>query len=640
MMTSQEIRNSFLTFFRDRDHRVVPSAPVIPHGDPTLLFTNAGMNQFKDVFLGTGSREYRRAVDSQKCIRVSGKHNDLEEVGRDTYHHTFFEMLGNWSFGDYYKREAIIWAWELLTEVWGLDRTRLYATVYEDDDEAEQLWKDVTDIAPDNVLRFGKKDNFWEMGETGPCGPCSEIHIDRTPDRSGRRLVNQGDPSVMEIWNLVFIQNNRTASGDLELLPERHVDTGMGFERICAVLQNKDSNYDTDLFSPLIGDIEQITGKSYRDPEAAVAMRVIADHVRMLTFAISDGALPGNEGRGYVLRRILRRAARFGRTLGMKEPFIHALVPSVQKAMDDGFPELRDSSSHVERVVNAEEESFNLTLDKGLEIFETVSASVGSTRVFPGSAAFKLYDTFGFPPDLTDVLATERGMRVDHQEFRQLMEEQRERSRGASGTAAAADEDLGSGLKVDGSKFVGYHVLTAVATVLDSSGNRLVLDQTPFYAASGGQVSDTGTVKIGADTYNVIDVTRQHGTHIMVLDRPPLQEAGIRVEAAVDTSRRRSIERHHSATHLLHESLRRVLGPHVQQQGSLVAPDRLRFDFPHFAKLTSDELKAVEDLVNEKVAQRITVHTEEDMPLEKARAIPGVKMFFGDKYGDYVRVVF
>ena len=414
MTSAAEIRRSFLSFFEERGHRIVRSAPVIPFGDATLLFTNAGMNQFKDVFLGTGRRNYVRAADTQKCIRVSGKHNDLEEVGRDTYHHTFFEMLGNWSFGDYYKPEAIAWAWELLTSVWGLEKWRLYATVFESDSESADLWKRVTDIDPSHILRFGKKDNFWEMGETGPCGPCSEIHFDLTPDRSGKALINTGDPRVMEIWNLVFIQHNRKADGTLEDLPSRHVDTGMGFERVCAVLQEKSSNYDTDIFAPLIGRIAELTRHPYdgrqtpapntRQARMDVAMRVIADHLRALTFAIGDGALPSNEGRGYVLRRILRRAARFGRNLEMHEPFIHRLVPALVETMGSVFPEIRAQQEHIQHVIRGEEEGFNATLDRGLEIFESVAGRIGKGGVFPGADAFKLYDTFGFPgrPDGAD----------------------------------------------------------------------------------------------------------------------------------------------------------------------------------------------------------------------------------------------
>jgi len=645
-MTSREIRESFLAFFREHGHTIVPSAPVIPHGDPTLLFTNAGMNQFKDVFLGTGKRDYVRAADTQKCIRVSGKHNDLEEVGRDTYHHTFFEMLGNWSFGDYYKKEAIGWAWELLTGRWGLDPGRLYATVFETDDEAFALWKSATDIAPDHILRFGKKDNFWEMGDTGPCGPCSEIHIDLTGDGSGRGLVNRGDPRVMEIWNLVFIQNNRNPAGTLEPLPARHVDTGMGFERVCAVMQGKSSNYDTDVFMPVIDAVAARTGRPYTEEQDRVAMRVIADHVRMLTFAIADGAIPGNEGRGYVLRRILRRAARFGRTLGVKEPFIHDIAPAVVGTMGDVFPEIAAAEQHIRRVIRSEEEGFNATLDRGLEIFSSVLDRAGSSGTFPGDDAFRLYDTYGFPLDLTQLMASERGLTVDTSRFDALMEEQRARARRAEGAASAAGEAppgaVFAGLPP--SAFVGYESLEVEARVTGIIGGKYIaLDRTPFYARSGGQVDDTGVIEGDAFAAEVIGIEKdgQKILHEVRLTRGALPaEGGGRVRARVSLTRRLDIQRNHSATHLVHEALRRVLGTHVHQQGSLVAPDRLRFDFPHFARITPEEIRRIEDMVNARIAEGIPVRTEVDLPITEARRIPNVKMFFGDRYGERVRVVF
>jgi alanyl-tRNA synthetase len=645
-MNSQETRESFLGFFRERGHRIVPSAPVIPHGDQTLLFTNAGMNQFKDVFLGTGRREYVRAADTQKCIRVSGKHNDLEEVGRDTYHHTFFEMLGNWSFGDYYKREAIGWAWELLTGVWGLEKRRLYATVYETDDEALTLWKEVTDIDPAHVLRFGREDNFWEMGETGPCGPCSEIHIDLTADASGRGLVNVGDPRVMEIWNLVFIQNNRNEGGTLDPLPARHVDTGMGFERVCAVLQGKDSNYDTDIFMPIIEAVAETTGRAYAGEHDRVAMRVIADHVRMLSFAIADGAIPGNEGRGYVLRRILRRAARFGRTLGMREPFIHAVAPAVARSMGSVFPEVVEQQAHIQKVIRAEEESFNTTLDRGLEIFASVLERLGKTKEFPGEDAFKLYDTFGFPLDLTQLMAAERGLEVDTRRFDVLMEEQRTRARRGDMSKPVLDSQPGRDpfASFGPSAFVGYETLetrSVLARVLD--GKFMSLDRTPFYVRAGGQVDDTGVIEGEGFVAEVIasEKNQDRIIHEVKVVRGSIAPAqGRPVTARVDRERRENIQRNHSATHLVHEALRRVLGTHVHQQGSLVAPDHLRFDFPHFAKITPEEIRGIEDIVNGKIADRIPVFTEVDLPIEKARRIPNVKMFFGDRYGDVVRVVF
>ena len=643
-MTSREIRESFLAYFRERGHTIVPSAPVIPHGDPTLLFTNAGMNQFKDVFLGAGSRPYVRAADTQKCIRVSGKHNDLEEVGRDTYHHTFFEMLGNWSFGDYYKKEAIGWAWDLLVGRWGLDARRLYATVYETDDEAADLWKSETGIDPARVLRFGKNDNFWEMGDTGPCGPCSEVHIDLTADGSGGGLVNRGDPRVMEIWNLVFIQNNRRADGVLEPLPARHVDTGMGFERVCAVLQGKSSNYDTDVFMPLIEAVASRTGRAYLEGPDGVAMRVIADHIRMLTFAIADGAIPGNEGRGYVLRRILRRAARFGRTLGMREPFIHDIAPAVVRTMGDVFPELGASEAHIRRVIRSEEEGFSATLDRGLEIFTSVLERAGSSGTFPGDDAFRLYDTYGFPLDLTQLMAAERGLAVDAARFDVLMEEQRARAREggvhAPVLAGSAREELRG---VPSSAFVGYETLETDAHVSGIVDGRFIaLDRTPFYARSGGQVDDTGVIEGETFTAVVVGLEKAGSTllHEVRPTRGTLPAApGGAVRARVDAARRLEIRRNHSATHLVHEALRRVLGTHVHQQGSLVAPDRLRFDFPHFARITPEEIRRIEDMVNERIALRIPVRTEVDLPIEEARKIPHVKMFFGDKYGALVRVV-
>jgi alanyl-tRNA synthetase len=644
-MTSSQIRQSFLDFFAARGHRIVPSAPVIPHGDATLLFTNAGMNQFKDVFLGTGKREYLRAADTQKCIRVSGKHNDLEEVGRDTYHHTFFEMLGNWSFGDYYKREAIGWAWELLTSEWGVDKTRLYATVYESDDEAERLWTEVTDIDPSHVLRFGKKDNFWEMGDTGPCGPCSEIHVDLTADRSGRLLVNAGDPRVMEIWNLVFIQNNRSDRGELEQLPARHVDTGMGFERMCAVLQGKTSNYDTDVFMPIIDAIASATGVAYAGEPERVAMRVIADHIRMLSFAIADGAIPGNDGRGYVLRRILRRAARFGRNLGMREPFIHTLAGAVAVNMGRVFPEIVEKQNHIRKVLKAEEESFNITLDRGLEIFTSVLERAEGMTAFPGDEAFKLYDTYGFPLDLTEMMASERGLAVDTARFEELMNEQKRRARESDKMKASSASIASTGMfdGVSPARFVGYESVESPARVnAVVDGKFIALDRTPFYVESGGQVDDTGTIEAEQFAVEVIDSFKSDARilHEVRLIRGSLNHApGTEVIARVDRSRRTSIQRNHSATHLLHEALRRVLGSHAHQHGSLVAPDHLRFDFPHFGKLSAAELHAIEEMVNGKIADGIAVETAVDLPIDKARKIPNVKMFFGDKYGDLVRVV-
>jgi alanyl-tRNA synthetase len=648
-MKSSEIRNSFLKFFSDRGHTIVPSAPVIPHDDPTLLFTNAGMNQFKDVFLGKGKRGYVRAADSQKCIRVSGKHNDLEEVGIDTYHHTFFEMLGNWSFGDYYKKDAIEWAWELLTEVWGLDKKRLYATVYETDTEAEDLWKKNTDIDPTRVLRFGKKDNFWEMGETGPCGPCSEIHIDLTDDLSGCSLVNAGDPRVMEIWNLVFIQYNRDENGTLTPLPAMHVDTGMGFERMCAVLQQKKSNYDTDVFIPIINRVTELAGKVYTsklNSPSDIAMRVISDHVRMLSFSIADGGIPSNEGRGYVMRRILRRAARFGRTLGLHEPFLYKVVDAVIKSMGGHYPEIGERKSHIEKIIRGEEESFNQTLDRGLDIFESVVVRLGDSKIFPGEDAFKLFDTFGFPLDLTEMMATERGLKVDSGRFAHLMEVQRDRARKASKKfdskqVAVQVQDLP---QHDVSRFVGYENFEVETEVISASGDQIVLKETPFYSESGGQVSDTGEIIIGGQNFQVIDVKKSAGVIIHKTSTAVSLPALTKVKAKVDIPRRKNIMRNHTVTHLLHEALRVVLGDHLHQQGSLVAPDRLRFDFNHFEKITPEQIKAIEKLVNEKIAEKIPVISLNDpsewLTIDEAkRRYPKLKMYFGEKYGDRVRVV-
>jgi alanyl-tRNA synthetase len=658
-MTSTQIRQSFLDYFAKHQHAIVPSAPVIPGDDPTLLFTNAGMNQFKDVFLGTGTRPYSRAADTQKCIRVSGKHNDLEEVGRDTYHHTFFEMLGNWSFGDYYKKEAIGWAWDLLTNVWGLPKNRLWATVYRDDDEAETLWKSVTDIDPSHVLRFGEKDNFWEMGETGPCGPCSEIHIDRTPNGTATAsMVNAGLPELMEIWNLVFIQYNRDAAGVLHPLPAKHVDTGMGFERICAVLQGKSSNYDTDVFMPLIQAASTMSGKPYdgrmdgsvsaEQAERDVAMRVIADHVRTLTFAIADGAIPSNEGRGYVLRRILRRAARFGRTLGLREPFLHRLVPTLTATMGGVFSEIVQKSTHVERVIHGEEESFNATLDRGLEVFEQIASrlrSGGGTRI-SGDDAFKLYDTFGFPIDLTQLMAAERGLTVDEDGFRASLERQKERSRDAhkgAGHAAGAKFTADPALGAE-TRFLGYRTLESEARIVRADEQFILLDQTPFYGESGGQVGDSGVIEAVGRTIRVLETQKDGKVFGHRYEGSASDLVGATVRARVDAERRAAIARNHSATHLVHEALRRVLGEHLHQQGSLVADSHLRFDFNHFERVSPDDLKAIESLVNEKIGQAIPVHTLDEpsewVTIDEAkRRWPNVKMFFGEKYGERVRVV-
>ncbi len=641
MLTSQEIRKQFLDFFERKDHRIVPSSPVIPFDDPTLLFTNAGMNQFKDVFLGTGTREYKRAANTQKCIRVSGKHNDLEEVGFDTYHHTFFEMLGNWSFGDYYKKEAIQWAWELLTEVWKLPKERLYATVYQTDDEAFNCWITLTDIKPSHVLRFGEKDNFWEMGETGPCGPCSEIHINLSDNLDDASLVNAGTPDCIEIWNLVFIQYNRLSDGSLEQLKAKHVDTGMGFERLTAVLQGKRSNYDTDIFTPLIKRLESLTGKKYDSEVNQIAMRVIADHIRTLAFAIADGSLPSNEGRGYVLRRILRRASRFARKLDVHDPLIYKLVPTLVYTMGDVFPEISQNQKHIEEVIKSEEESFGETLDRGLEIFDSIVKKLKSekSKVIPGEEAFKLYDTYGFPLDLTELMAREIGFTVDKQGFDELMEIQRTRSR-ESGKYFEAPSIMTKIEKTEVKRidFLGYDKLESDAKVILQENEFLLLDQTPFYGEAGGQVGDTGKIIYNDIFLDVLDTHRDGDVIIHKIDSTNFDLTDKTVHAVVDKLRRKSIMRNHSATHLLHKSLREILGTHVRQAGSLVEPSRLRFDFTHYKKLTKEELKAIEQLINEKIREALPLIHHRNIPFEEAKKM-GALMFFGEKYGDKVNVV-
>jgi len=641
MLSSREIRLQFLDFFKSKDHKIVPSSSVVPFDDPTLLFTNAGMNQFKDVFLGIGIREYKRAANTQKCIRVSGKHNDLEEVGFDTYHHTFFEMLGNWSFGDYYKKEAIEWAWELLTEIWKLPKERLYATVYKTDDEAFNCWKTITDINPEHILRFDEKDNFWEMGDTGPCGPCSEIHINLSDNPDDASLVNAGSPLCIEIWNLVFIQYNRLPDGSLEPLKDKFVDTGMGFERICAVLQNKKSNYDTDIFTPLIRRIEELTNKKYDSENNQIAMRVISDHIRTLTFAISDGALPSNEGRGYVLRRILRRASRFARKLEMYEPMIYKIVPTLVETMGDVFPEIKQNQKQVEEVIKAEEESFGETLDRGLEIFDSIVKKLKSENlnVISGEDAFKLYDTYGFPLDLTELMAREIGFTVDKNRFEELMENQRTRSRETKkffgSPAILGKVDVSNLKKVE---FLGYDKLDAEGKVIAQETDLIVLDQTPFYGESGGQVGDTG--KIIYDNYliDVVDTQREGDLIIHKIDKVDFDLMDKTVKAIVDKLRRKSIMRNHSATHLLHKALREILGNHVKQAGSLVEPMRLRFDFTHYKKLSKDEIEAIEQLINEKIREALPLIHHRNIPFEEAKKM-GALMFFGDKYGERVNVV-
>ncbi len=640
-MKASEIRNRFFEFFGEQGHSRVRSASLIPVDDPTLLFINAGMNQFKGIFLEKEQPKHLRVMNSQKCIRVSGKHNDLEEVGYDTYHHTFFEMLGNWSFGDYYKAEAIEWAWELFTDVLGLEKDRLWATVYEDDDEADELWKEVTDITPERVLRFGKKDNFWEMGETGPCGPCSEIHYFVGDDASAQSAdgVNTSD-QYWELWNLVFIQNNRLSDGTLEDLPKKHVDTGAGLERIAAVMQGKSSNYDTDLFSPIIAAQEKVLSVPYE--ENLVAHRAIADHVRMLTFSIADGVLPSNEGRGYVARRILRRAARFGRSMGREEPFLAGLVDSVVELMGDAYPEVSDKQAHVKNVIEAEEESFNETLDRGLEQFERIVAELEG-KTIPGDSAFKLYDTFGFPLDLTVQMARERQLDVDTDGFDAAMAHQREKGRSEGKFKMDVSElhwtTLSDG---DDSQFVGYEESKTEASVrrfhADDDRVVVVLDKTPFYGEQGGQVGDTGTISGDGFEIAVTNTVKEGESHLHIGEwREGDTIALPQVTASIDKNRRGKIRKNHTATHLLHKALKEVLGDHVQQAGSLVHPDYLRFDLTHYQKIRPDELRAIEKMVNEQILLNteldITVKSFDDAKKEGAEAI------FEEKYGDEVRVI-
>ena len=656
MMTSKEIRQSFFDFFTLKEHEIVPSSPVVIPTDPTLLFANAGMNQFKEIFLGARESQYRRVADTQKCIRVSGKHNDLEEVGVDTYHHTFFEMLGNWSFGDYYKREAIQWAWELLTEVWKLPKDKLWATVYRDDDEAEALWKEVTDINPTHVLRFDEKDNFWEMGETGPCGPCSEIHFDRTEDGCTPDMVNAGLQEVIELWNLVFIQYNRRGDGSLEELPSKHVDTGMGLERVVSVLQGKASNYDSDLFTPLLECMEELSGCAY-EGDAAIAMRVIADHIRTLSFAIADGVMPSNDGRGYVLRRLLRRAVRYGRKIGVTKPFMCELFPVLEEMMSGVFPELTERREDILRAIKAEEESFAATLDRGISLFDEVVAQVKAHKetIFPGEQAFKLYDTYGFPLDLTVLMASEMALSVDQEAFHVLMEEQRERARSARKDGQRENEmDLIADLVNQGikSKFIGYETLEgeADALVLLSNGDsvgmlnegeegELLLAETPFYAESGGQVGDRGVIRGPQGEFEVWDTQRPAEGIILHVGKVVQGSVnkGDKVVAMVDGDRRSRIVRNHTATHLLNCALHNLVSGSIKQAGSYVAPDRFRFDFAYYEAIPADKLQAIERQVNAWIMENAPVKSYE-MAMKDVPG-SGIIAVFDEKYGDTVRVI-
>ncbi|MFN4314682.1 MAG: alanine--tRNA ligase [Chitinophagaceae bacterium] len=654
-MTSSEIRQAFLDFFRARAHEIVPSAPIVIKNDPTLMFTNAGMNQFKDYFLGNRKAPNPRVADTQKCLRVSGKHNDLEEVGVDTYHHTMFEMLGNWSFGDYFKTEAIAWSWELLTDVYGIPKDRLYVTVFEGDqkeglpvdEEAAGEWKKW--IAPDRILMGSKKDNFWEMGDTGPCGPCTEIHVDCRPDAErelvdGKTLVNNDHPQVIEIWNNVFIQFNRQKDGSLVPLPARHVDTGMGFERLVRVLQGKQSNYDTDVFTGTIAAVEKITNRKYdlSDSREAIAFRVLADHIRAISFTIADGQLPSNTGAGYVIRRILRRAVRYYYSyLDYKQPLLFQLLPVIADQFAAVFPELKSQEAFVSRVIREEEETFLRTLDKGLRRIDDITRQAKASGIIKGEDAFELYDTYGFPIDLTRLIATEQSLKVDESGFEQQMNLQKERSRAAT---AVDTEDWIDVHKTDKTQFVGYNDLLVETVVVKyrkvksktKEQFQLVLETTPFYAESGGQTGDTGVLNFAGEKIAVTDTRKENELIIHFTDSLPA-DIHLPVTAAVDWENRLNTTYNHTATHLLHAALRKVLGTHVAQKGSLVSPELLRFDFSHFSKVTDEELRQVEMLVNDKIRQNLPVVIRE-MPKEEAINL-GAMALFGEKYGDKVRVV-
>ena len=657
MMTSNEIRKKFLDFFESKQHTIVPSAPMVVKNDPTLMFTNAGMNQFKDIFLGNAEQKFNRAADTQKCLRVSGKHNDLEEVGHDTYHHTMFEMLGNWSFGDYFKKEAIDWAWELLTEVYKMPKDRLYATVFEGapeegvpmDQEAYDMWKQY--LPEDHIILGNKHDNFWEMGETGPCGPCSEIHFDLRSEeeiaqKPGREMVNMGHHLVIEIWNLVFMQFNRKANGSLEPLPHKHIDTGMGFERLCMVLQNKQSNYDTDVFQTRISEIAALSGKKYGDDaKADVAMRVIADHLRTISFSIADGQLPSNVKAGYVIRRILRRAVRYGYTyLGFNEPFICKLVPGLVEQMGEQFPELKAQQNLIVSVICEEESAFLKTLATGINLLEGVMAKTRKAggSVIDGKSAFTLYDTYGFPIDLTELIARENGMSVDLEAFDVELQAQKARSRNA---AVVENDDWVELVQGATSEFVGYDNLTAEVKIVryrkvTTKGKtlyQLVFDRTPFYANSGGQVGDKGTIEAEGAVLEVVDTIKENGLPIHIVNELPANVEATFV-AKVDEESRLASARHHSVTHLMHKALREILGSHVEQKGSLVCPEYLRFDFSHFQKVTDEELREVEKAVNRMIRANYALDENRECSIEEAQKA-GAMMLFGEKYGDKVRMI-
>ena len=658
MLTAKEIRQSYKDFFESKGHHIVPSAPMVIKDDPTLMFTNAGMNQFKDIILGNKTAKYNRVADSQKCLRVSGKHNDLEEVGHDTYHHTMFEMLGNWSFGDYFKKEAIDWAWEYLVDVLHIDPARLYATVFEGspaeglerDNEAAGYWE--KHLPASHIINGNKHDNFWEMGDTGPCGPCSEIHIDLRPDSEraeidGASLVNHDHPQVIEIWNLVFMQYNRLADGSLVPLPAKVIDTGMGFERLCMALQGKTSNYDTDVFTPLIEKISQLADKKYgTDPDVDVAMRVIADHVRTIAFSIADSQLPSNAKAGYVIRRILRRAVRYAYTfLDQKSAFMYRLVDTLIDNMGEAYPELAAQRELIMRVIKEEEDAFLRTLANGIRLLDDAieRAKKAGKNSIPGREAFVLYDTYGFPLDLTELILKEKGMTLDQAEFDSEMEAQKQRARNAAAVEATDWVTVNEGEQ----KFVGYDTMAADTTILryrevKQKNNRyfqIVLDTTPFYAEMGGQSGDRGTITDieTGETIEIYDTKRENGMGVHLTRTLPKNPASV-FRAEIDVPNRTAISCNHTATHLLHEALREVLGTHVEQKGSLVTANSLRFDFSHFQKVTPEELRRVEHLANEKVRQAIARDEHRNMPIDEARAM-GAMALFGEKYGDEVRVI-
>jgi len=653
-MNSSEIRQLFLDFFKSKEHLIVPSAPLVVKDDPTLMFTNAGMNQFKDIFLGNKKPNSLRAADTQKCLRVSGKHNDLEEVGIDTYHHTMFEMLGNWSFGDYFKKEAIQWAWELLTEKYGLPADRMYASIFggdpsdglDKDEEAYSYWKE---IIPEERILFGsKKDNFWEMGDTGPCGPCSEIHIDLRPEEDikmipGRDLVNNDHPLVIEVWNLVFIQFNRQASGDLENLPQKHVDTGMGFERLVMAVQGKKSNYDTDVFQPLIQHIAKHANTAYgKNDKTDIALRVIADHVRAVAFAIADGQLPSNNKAGYVIRRILRRAVRYGFTfLNCSEPHIYTLVDVLSDQFEGVFPEIKAQKEFISKVIFEEESAFLRTLENGLKRLENIKKGLKGD-VVPGDIVFELYDTFGFPVDLTALIARENGIEIDEEGFTKAMEVQKTRSK------KAAELESGDWIilkDIGKSEFLGYEQLVAESPIAryreiktkKSTQYQIVLEKTPFYAESGGQVGDRGYIQSNGDRIHIIDTKKENELTIQITEKLPEELDAIFI-CVVNENKRRSTENNHSATHLMHAALRKVLGDHVQQRGSLVNEYELRFDFSHYAKMTDEEIEEVERIVNEKIRENVVLEEKRDVPIDDAKKM-GATALFGEKYGEAVRVI-